>query len=182
MARFGRQPVLIPQGVTIEVDGSNIKITGPKGTLEKKFDDREVKIEVKENEVLVLKKKDTKFAASLQGTTKSHISNMVKGVVEGWKKSLEINGAGYRVEMQGTDLKLSVGFSHPVVIKPFEGIKFSTEKNVIHVEGIDKDAVGQISANIRAVRKPEPYKGAGIKYQDEVVRRKAGKQLAKAGA
>lgn len=182
MARFGRQPVLIPQGVTVEVNGPVIKVNGPKGLLEKTFDDREVKIEIKDNEVLVLKKKDTKFSASMQGTIKSHITNMIKGVSEGWKKVLEISGAGYRVEMQGVDLKLSVGFSHFVFIKPFEGIKFSTEKNVITVEGIDKDKVGQMAANIRAVRKPEPYKGAGIKYQNEIVRRKAGKQLAKAGA
>ncbi len=181
MSRVGKQIIEIPQGVTAKIDNGVLTVQGPKGTLERSIHKLvQVKIEESTMTVDVANKEDKKERA-LWGTFGSHVKNMVVGVTEGFKKQLEINGVGYRVGMQGTDLKIEVGFSHPVIYKVPEGIKASTEKNIITVEGIDKELVGHVAAEIRAIKKPEPYKGKGIKYIDEVVRRKAGK-AAKAAA
>ncbi|MBU2542677.1 50S ribosomal protein L6 [Patescibacteria group bacterium] len=181
MSRIGKQKIEIPNGVTVEVKGKMIKVVGPKGELLRKFDDV-VSVVVDNNEVKVsVEKPEEKKQNSLWGTFGSHIKNMIIGVTVGFFKDLEVNGVGYRVSMQGKDLKLEVGYSHPVIYSVPEGIVVTTEKNQIKVTGIDKELVGQVAAEIRKVRKPEPYKGKGIKYIDEVIRRKAGK-AAKASA
>ncbi|MEK7169096.1 MAG: 50S ribosomal protein L6 [Patescibacteria group bacterium] len=188
MSKIGQLPILIPKDVTIEVNGGTVSITGPKGKLEVNFkkDLLDVKIEEgpsvdEARKVVVSPKKESKIARSVWGTTRMLIANHIKGVTEGWKKQLELVGTGYRSEVQGTKLVLTVGYSHPVNIEAPEGITFKVEKSVINVDGIDKQLVGQISANIRASRPPEPYKGKGVKYVGEVIRRKAGK-AAKAAA
>lgn len=178
MSRFGKLPVTIPQGVTVDVVDSSVKVTGPKGSLSRILP-RQVKVAIAENEASVTIKNESKASLSLQGTIKAHINNMIAGVTQGWKKELELVGSGYRAEVRGRDLILNVGYSHPIEFKAPEGINFSVEKTKITVEGIDKDVVGQLSALIRETRKPEPYKGKGVKYINEVVRRKAGKQAAK---
>ena len=178
MARFGKLPLTIPAGVSIEVNQNLIKVIGPKGTLEKTLPG--VTLEQKDGVLEVKAKSGNKQSISMQGTTRSHLANMVKGVTEGWSKTLEIVGAGYRGEVRGNQLVLNIGYSHPVIVDAPQGIAFKLEKSIVTVEGIDKDMVGQVAANVRAVRKPEPYKGKGIKYTDEIVRRKAGKQAAKA--
>ncbi len=178
MARFGKLPIQIISGVTVEINPGQVKITGPKGSLEKATPG--VSVLEKDNLIEVKRKGTDKKSLSLQGTTRSHIANMVKGVTEGWSKTLEIVGAGYRGEVKGNQLILNIGYSHPVIVEAPLGISFKLEKSIITVEGADKDIVGQVAANVRAVRKPEPYKGKGIKYTDEVIRRKAGKQAAKA--
>lgn len=174
MSRIGIQPVEIPEKVNVEVDGKKVKVKGPQGNLEKELP-REVSVKVEDGEVLVERKNDTKRAKSMHGTARAHIANMVKGVTEGWSKKLELVGTGYRAEVRGNKLVLTIGYSHPVEIEGPEGISFKVEKNVVTVEGPDKDLVGLIASKIRAVRPPEPYKGKGIKYIDEVVRRKPGK-------
>ena len=178
MARFGNLPVKIPEGVKVEVTPEFVKVTGPKGSLERKLT-RNIKVLVEEGNVIVKRANDNRQTKAMQGTIRSHIKNMFVGVTEGWSKTLELVGAGYRAEVRGNELVLTVGFSHPVSIKAPEGVKFEVEKNKIKISGVDKDLVGQVSAMVRAVRKPEPYKGKGIKYEDEVIRRKAGKQTAK---
>jgi large subunit ribosomal protein L6 len=175
MSRIGKKITLIPNGVTVSVADGVLTVQGPKGTLTRIIHPS-VTITVAQDSVTVSVQKETvKFERSLWGTFSAHVANMVKGVTVGYKKQLEINGVGYRVAMQGTDLKIDVGFSHPVIYKIPTQITASVEKNVITLEGIDKDVVGQVAAEIRAIRKPEPYKGKGIKYMDEQIRRKAGK-------
>lgn len=182
MSKIGKQPVEIPQGVTVEVAERTIKITGPKGTLEKTFP-RKIEVGVNNGKIQVSRKGDTKVAMSLHGTYRALINNMVKGVTEGFKRELELVGTGFRAEVAGDTLSLMVGYSHPVKIRAPEGITFKVEKTIVTVEGIDKEVVGQVAANIRAVRKPEPYKGKGIKYVEEIIRRKPGKAAAaKTGA
>lgn len=181
MSKIGKQPIKIESGVTVTVEGRQVKVTGPKGSLEKEMP-REVTAEVKEGFVEVTKKGNSKFHRSLHGTYRSLIQNMVKGVSEGYRKQLELIGTGFRAEVSGKTLTLIVGYSHPVRIEAPEGISFKVEKMIVTVEGMDKETVGQIASVIRAVRPPEPYQGKGIKYTDEVVRRKPGKQAAKAGA
>ncbi len=180
MARFGKLPVVLPENVNAEVGADLVVIKGPKGQLEKSFNSRLVEIEVKDKELCVKTKKANKEAEMLRGSMRSHLANMVKGVTEGWSKSLEINGAGYRAEVSGSKLVMSLGYSHPVEVVMPQGVTAKVEKNIITVEGADKEVVGHISAIIRLARKPEPYKGTGIKYVDEVIRRKAGKQAVKA--
>jgi len=181
MGRLGKIPVILPDGVEAKVDKHLITIKGPKGTLERNFPNP-VKLEKLEGgEIKVTRKNDTKEAKALEGTIRSHIVNMVQGVSEGWSKALEINGAGYRAEVKGRDLVLTVGYSHPVTIETQGDTEFKVEKNVITVEGPDKEIVGHLAATIRSSRKPNVYTGSGIKYQDEVIRRKAGKQAAGAG-
>jgi large subunit ribosomal protein L6 len=181
MSKIGKQPVLIPAGVTVEVDGHNVKVTGPKGTMERHFP-AEISVEVKEGKVLVSTKGSGKYIMSIFGTIRALINNDVKGVSEGWSKKLELVGTGFKAELAGTILSLTVGYSHPVKIEAPKGITFKVEKTVVTVEGFDRELVGQVSADIRGVRPPEPYKGKGIKYSDEVIRRKAGKAAAaKAG-
>lgn len=175
MARFGKKTVEIPSGVEVKIEGSKVLVKGPKGSLERTLP-RAVSIDIKDNSLTVNIKKESKQNKALQGTIRSHILNMITGVTDGWTKVLEINGAGYRAEVKGNTLVMMIGYSHPVEIEAPEAISFKVEKNTITVEGPNKDVVGQVSAIIRSKRKPEPYKGAGIKYQDEVIRRKAGKQ------
>lgn len=180
MSRIGKKTIELPQGVNVEVKDKEIIVSGPKGKLVRKLNDK-VKINIENNIVTVLVVNETeKSERSLWGTFASHIINMVKGVTEGFKRQLEVNGVGYKVAMQGTDVKLDVGFSHPVIFKIPEGIIASIEKNQIKLEGIDKELLGNTAASIRKVRKPEPYKGKGIKYVEEVIRRKEGKTAAKA--
>jgi large subunit ribosomal protein L6 len=181
MSKIGKQPVLIPVGVQVEVNGHTVKVTGPKGTLEKHFPP-EINVEVKEGKVLVTAKGSGKYIMSLHGTIRALINNDVKGVSEGWFKKLELVGTGFKAEVIGSAISLTVGYNHPVKIEAPEGITFKVEKTIITVEGTNREVVGQVAADIRGVRPPEPYKGKGIKYVDEVIRRKAGKAAAaKAG-
>lgn len=175
MSRIGKQLITIPQGVTVTATEGAITVKGPKGELSRPVHSA-VTIAVGEGEVTVdVVNKEDKTERSLWGTFASHVKNMITGVSEGFKKELEINGVGYRVAMQGTDLKVEAGFSHPVIYKVPEGVKASTDKNRISLESANKELLGQVAAEIRKIRKPEPYKGKGIKYVDEVIRRKAGK-------
>ena len=175
MSRIGKQPITIPDGVEVKFDGNKISVKGPKGTLEKEINPL-MKVEVKENQVIVTRPNDEAFARSLHGLTRTLINNMVIGVKEEFKKELEINGVGYRVAKQGNNLNLSLGYSHPVIFEAPAGITFDVpNQNQIVVRGIDKELVGQTAAVIRTKRLPEVYKGKGIKYADEVIRRKEGK-------
>ncbi len=175
MSRVGKQTIELPSGVSVELKEGNIVVKGPKGQLERTANPL-VQINIADGQLTVsVKNEGNKKERSLWGTYAAHMKNMVVGVTEGFKKQLEINGVGYRVGMQGSDLKIEVGFSHPVIFKIPEGIKAAAEKNIITIEGIDKELVGQVASEIRAIRKPEPYKGKGIKYVDEQIRRKAGK-------
>lgn len=175
MSRIGKQIITIPTAVTVDLKSDLITVKGPKGELKRaippvvhvKHEDGAVTVDVTN--------KEEKKERSLWGTFSAHIQNMVNGVTAGFKKQLEVNGVGYKVAMQGKDLKLDVGFSHPVIFKIPEGIIVSVEKNVITLESFDIELLGKTAAEIRQVRKPEPYKGKGIKYMDEVIRRKAGK-------
>ena len=178
MSKIGRQPIKVLEGVTLEVSGRTVKVSGPKGSLERQLP-RAVNVEVKDGHALVSVKGSGKSAMSLHGTMRSIINSMVKGVSEGWGKQLELVGTGFRAEATGKTLTLTVGYSHPVKIEAPGGIDFKVEKTIISVSGVDKEVVGQVAANIRAVRPPEPYKGKGIKYIDEVIRRKPGKAAAK---
>lgn len=181
MSRIGRQPVLIPEGVTVEIKDGQVYISGPKGKISINIR-REIKVEVKDNQIFVRKVKNTPLAQSLWGTIRSLIANGIKGVTEEFSKTLKVVGTGYRVSQEGEGINLSVGFSHPVKINPPEGIKLAVEGNdTIKVSGVDKALVGQVAAEIRKVRPPDPYKGKGIRYEDEEVKLKPGK-AGKAGA
>lgn len=176
MSRIGRMPVVVPQGVDVKIKGSHVHIKGPKGELNHTFP-ASMDISLKGGEILVQRPSDGRTHRSLHGMTRALINNMVLGVSDGFEKILEINGVGYRAELAGTNLVLNVGFSHTVTIEPPEGISFEVDSRTrqIKVLGYDKQAVGQTAAVIRKVRPPEPYKGKGIKYLDEHIRRKAGK-------
>ena len=175
MSRIGRLPIAIPAGVTVSVaDGNVVTVKGPKGTLVRTFVP-ELTIEVKDNEVLVSRPNDLKREKSLHGLTRTLIHNMVEGVSNGFSKTLEVNGVGYRAVKQGKKLTLSLGYSHPVEMEDPEGIETKVDGNKIIVSGVSKEKVGQYAAEIREKRKPEPYKGKGIKYETEVIRRKVGK-------
>lgn len=175
MSRIGEAPIQIPSGVEVAVESQTLRVKGPKGELTMDFLPQ-VKVEVNDGMVSVKREKDDKLSKSLHGLFRAQIANMIKGVTEGWSKNLEMVGVGYRAAGGGDTLTLSVGFSHPVVIKAPEGIQFSVSDNTkIQVSGIDKIVVGQIAANIRDVRPPEVYKGKGIRYAGEYVRRKPGK-------
>ncbi|KKQ92047.1 MAG: 50S ribosomal protein L6 [Candidatus Woesebacteria bacterium GW2011_GWA2_40_7] len=178
MSKIGRQPIKIAQGVTVEVSGQTVKTTGPKGVLTRHLP-HVVNAEVKDGEVLITVKGSSKQASSLHGTFRSIINNDVFGVSTGWSKKLELVGTGFRAEVSGKTLSLTVGYSHPVKIDAPEGITFKIEKMIVTVDGFDKEIVGQIAADIRGARPPEPYKGKGIKYVDEIIRRKPGKAAAK---
>lgn len=181
MSKIGKMPVLVPQEVNVSVVDRQVEISGPKGNL--KFEFRpEIKVTVADNLLKVDRISETKLAKSLHGLTRSVIANMVKGVVDGHQKTLELVGVGYRATKQGENLVLSVGYSHPVVISQIPGINIDTKENKIIVSGADKILVGETAAKIRRVRPPEPYKGKGIKYIDEYIRRKAGKAIKAAGA
>lgn len=175
MSRIGKQTIEIPQGVTVELKDGEVKVKGPKGELKRKLHEL-VNVNIENNIVTVdVAKKEDKKERALWGTFASHIKNMVVGVTDGFKKQLEVNGVGYRVAMQGKDLKLEVGYSHPVIYNVADGVQASVEKNLITLESADKELVGRVASEIRAIRKPEPYKGKGIKYVEETIRRKAGK-------
>ncbi len=175
MSRIGRKPIAIPKGVEVSVKDNEVTVKGPKGTLTRTMHP-EMKIKVEENEVLVERPSDSRQHRALHGTTRSLIANMVKGVSEGFSKKLELVGVGYRAQMRGNKLVLNVGYSHPVEVEAEEGIKIEVPSATeVVVSGIDKERVGAVAANIRAFREPEPYKGKGIKYSDEHIRRKEGK-------
>jgi large subunit ribosomal protein L6 len=175
MSRVGQQPIPIPEGVTVNIKNGGVSVAGPKGELKQKVRP-EIKLVRKENLVLVSRNEDSKLGRSLHGLTRTLITNMIKGVTEGWSKTLKMVGTGYRAELKGGDLIFLVGFSHPVEVKAQEGIKFEVEgKDTIEISGIDKILVGQVAARIRKIRPPEPYKGKGIRYEGEEVRQKPGK-------
>ena len=175
MSRIGKQPVPVPSGVEVDVDGSTVRVKGPKGELVRTFD-KDMSIVVDEGEVRVERPSDRPEHRALHGLTRSLIDNMVVGVSEGFQKSLEIVGVGYRARLQGSDLELALGFSHPVSILAEKDISFELPTpNRVVVMGIDKQRVGQVAAEIRSKRPPEPYKGKGIRYTGEHVRRKLGK-------
>ena len=180
MSRIGRLPIDIPAGVEVKIEeGNKVTVKGPKGTLEKCLP-VEMTIKQEDNQVVVTRPNDLKKMKSLHGLTRSLIANMITGVSEGYEKKLEINGVGYRAQKKGKEITFNLGFSHPVVMTDPEGIEKEMEgQNIIIVKGIDKEKVGQYAAEIRELRKPEPYKGKGIKYADEVIRRKVGKTGAK---
>ena len=176
MSRIGKMPIAIPAGVTIEIAENNkVTVKGPKGTLERVLPS-EMDIKMEGSEIVVSRPNDLKKMKSLHGLTRTLINNMVIGVTEGYEKKLEVNGVGYRAQKQGKKLVLSLGYSHPVEMEDPEGLETVLDgQNIIVVKGIDKEKVGQYAAEIRAKRAPEPYKGKGIKYADEVIRRKVGK-------
>ncbi|HUP88079.1 MAG TPA: 50S ribosomal protein L6 [Longimicrobiales bacterium] len=179
MSRIGRKPVVVPSGVNVTVDGTTVKVKGPKGELSHTFPGN-MKIRMENNEVLVERPTDNKDDRALHGLTRALIGNMVQGVTEGFKKTLEIVGVGYKAEKKGKNLIVTVGYSHPVEYPEPEGITLTAPApTTIVVEGIDKQKVGQVAAELRQFRKPEPYKGKGIRYQGEQVRRKAGKTAGK---
>lgn len=175
MSRIGRKPIAIPGGVDIQLDNTHITVKGPKGTLSREIH-RDMKVSVQENVISVERPSDNKLHRSLHGTTRSVIANMVSGVTEGYSKTLELVGVGYRANKTGSKLVLNVGYSHPVEIEPESGIEFEVPaQNRIIVRGIDKELVGATAAKVRSVREPEPYKGKGIKYEGERIIRKEGK-------
>ena len=176
MSRIGRMPIAIPAGVTVDIAENNkVTVKGPKGTLERVLPEG-MEIKVEENVINVTRPDETKRMKSLHGLTRTLINNMVVGVTEGYAKKLEVNGVGYRAQKNGKTLVLNLGYSHPVELTDPEGLEVEVpDQNTIIVKGIDKEKVGQYAAEIRSKREPEPYKGKGIKYSDEVIRRKVGK-------
>ena len=175
MSRIGRKPIAVPAGVDVKIDGNTVTVKGPKGTLTNTFSS-EMNIAMENGEVVVTRPSEDKMHKSLHGLTRTLIDNMVVGVTEGFKKELEVNGVGYRAAKQGKDLVMNLGFSHQVIMPEPEGITIEVPApNKIIVSGADKQAVGQFAAEIRDKRRPEPYKGKGIKYVDEVIIRKEGK-------
>ncbi len=175
MSRIGRMPIAVPAGVTVDIaENNHVTVKGPKGTLEKTLPS-EMEIKKDGEEITVTRPNDLKKMKSLHGLTRSLLANMVTGVTDGYEKKLEVNGVGYRAAKQGKKLVLNLGYSHPVEMEDPEGIETKVEGNNIVVSGIDKEKVGQFAAEIRDKRRPEPYKGKGIRYADEVVRRKVGK-------
>ena len=175
MSRIGRKPITIPSGVNVTLDNTQITVKGPKGSLSRELH-KDMKVNVLENEISVERPSDNKLHRSLHGTTRSVVANMVSGVTEGFTKSLDLVGVGYRANKSGDKLVLNVGYSHPVEITPENGIEFDVPKNTkIIVKGIDKELVGAMAAKVRSVREPEPYKGKGIKYEGERILRKEGK-------
>lgn len=175
MSRIGKQPVAIPSGVEITLDAGVLTVKGPKATLSKAMKD-DVKINIEAETVTLEPANETKEARALWGTYASHLRNMVTGVTEGFERILEIEGVGYRAEVKGKELVLNVGFSHPVNLEIPEGITAEVQKGEIKLLGFDKEALGQFAANVRKVKKPEPYKGKGIRYQGEYIIRKQGKK------
>jgi large subunit ribosomal protein L6 len=175
MSRIGKQPITVPAGVQVSVEGARVAVKGPKGELEQAFRP-EMRIVQEDGTIRVERTSDERLHRSLHGLTRTLIANMVEGVTNGYEKRLEIVGVGYRAALRGSDLELALGFSHPVSIPAPEGIEFEVPApNRIVVRGIDKQQVGEVAANIRKLRKPEPYKGKGIRYEGEFVRKKAGK-------
>ncbi len=179
MSRIGRKPIQVPSGVTVTINGNDIKIKGPKGELGITYH-QNISVSFKDNVIEVTRPDDLKENRSLHGLTRALIQNMIKGVTEEYKKILDIVGVGYKAELKGNNLLLSMGYSHPIYFIPPTGIKLETPTPTqIIVSGIDKQLVGQVASKIRSFRKPEPYKGKGIKYSTEIIRRKAGKTAGK---
>ena len=179
MSRIGRKPISIPAGVDVKIDGNVVTVKGPKGTLTRAFHPN-MNIAQEGNEILVTRPNDAKENRSLHGLTRTLLHNMIVGVTDGYKKELEVNGVGYRVAKEGKNLVMNLGFSHQVIVSEIEGITIDVPApNKIVINGCDKQAVGQFAAEVREKRPPEPYKGKGIKYADEVIRRKVGKTGAK---
>jgi len=175
MSRIGRLPIEIPAGVTVVIDGQAVAVKGPKGELALTIK-APIAATVEENQVLVTRPDDERESRSLHGLTRTLIANQIIGVTTGYSKSLEVVGTGYRVAAKGSGVEFALGYSHPIAVEPPTGISFTVEgNNKLTVTGIDKQAVGEVAANIRKLRKPEPYKGKGVRYAGEVVRRKAGK-------
>lgn len=175
MSRIGKKPIDLPQGVSVSRNGDVLTVKGPKGVLERSLPSR-IDVQQVDNKIVVTRPDDERQSRALHGLVRTLVANMVEGVTRGFEKRLELVGTGYRAQMQGKKLVLSVGYSHPVEIEPPEGIEFEVPAVTrITVKGIDKEKVGNVSAFIRSVRPPEPYKGKGIKYENEVIRRKAGK-------
>ena len=175
MSRIGKQPIPVPSGVDIKIDGSTVHVKGPKGELTQSFSDV-LTIALEDGNIIVARPDESRTARSLHGLTRTLIANMVTGVSQGFSKNLEIVGVGYRAALKGTDIELQLGFSHPVLMVAEPGITFEVPQPTrITVSGIDKQRVGQVAADIRKWRKPEPYKGKGIRYEGEKVRRKLGK-------
>jgi large subunit ribosomal protein L6 len=175
MSRIGKQPIEVPGGVDVKIDGAVVTVTGPRGTLTQRIHP-EMRVVSDDGRIRVERPTDEGFHRSLHGLTRTLIANMVEGVTRGYEKRLAIVGVGYRAAMRGSDLELQVGFSHPVVVRPPEGIEFETPTATsIVIRGNDKQLVGEVAANVRKIRKPEPYKGKGIRYENEYVRKKAGK-------
>ncbi|WP_239374907.1 MULTISPECIES: 50S ribosomal protein L6 [unclassified Frankia] len=175
MSRIGRLPISVPSGVDVSLDGPEIVIKGPKGTLSHSVVEP-ITVSAQDGQLLVIRPDDERRSRALHGLTRSLVANMVTGVTAGYSKTLEIVGVGYRVQAKGSDLEFALGFSHPVAVKAPEGIRFEVQtptRFVVH--GIDKQQVGEVAAKIRRLRKPDPYKGKGVRYQGEVVRRKVGK-------
>jgi len=174
MSRVGKMPIKIPSGVTVATDNSQITVNGPKGSLSQ-FAMPGIKISQNEDQLVVERADEEAPTRAKHGLMRSLLNNMVQGVSQGFERKLELNGVGYRVQAQGQDLKFNLGFSHDVVYKVPTGVNVSVEQNIITVSGIDKQQVGQVAAEIRALKKPEPYKGKGIKYAEERILRKSGK-------
>ena len=176
MSRVGKKPIAVPSGVEFSVKDNVVTVKGPKGTLTKEFNNN-ITIKLEDGHITVERPNDEPFIRAIHGTTRALINNMVKGVHEGYRKTLTLVGVGYRAAAKGKGLEISLGYSHPVIIDEIPGITFTVEKNTtIHIDGIEKELVGQVAANIRAKRPPEPYKGKGVKYADEHIRRKEGKK------
>ena len=176
MSRIGRKPITVPSGVDVKIEGRTVRVTGPKGELSHTLAEPITAERSEEGALLVSRPNDERRAKELHGLSRTLVANMVVGVTDGYRKSLEINGTGYRVQQRGTDLEFALGFSHPVTVVAPPGITFTVERpTLFHVAGIDKQQVGEVAANIRKIRPPEPYKGKGVKYVGESIRRKAGK-------
>ena len=175
MSRIGRMPITVPAGVKAEIAGSEVTITGPKGSLTMQVASP-IEVRQEDGQLLVTRPDDERDSRALHGLTRTLVANMVTGVTTGFEKALEIVGTGYRVAAKGSDLEFQLGFSHPVLVTAPEGISFQVDSPVkFKVQGIDKQKVGEVAANIRKIRRPEPYKGKGVRYEGEVIRRKAGK-------
>ena len=174
MSRIGKQEIILPEGVTASIEDGVVTVKGPKGELSAKTH-RDIAVEIADGKIVCSIARNSKQGHALWGTTRANVANLVKGVSDGFKKELELHGVGYKAELKGKDLEIRVGYSHSILIPAPEGITFLVEKEKITIEGIDKQEVGQVASDIRAHRKPEPYKGKGIRYVGERVRRKVGK-------
>jgi large subunit ribosomal protein L6 len=176
MSRIGRLPIPVPAGVDVTIDGRTVQVKGPKGALSHTVAAPIEVARAEDNSLVVTRPNDERQSKALHGLSRTLVANMITGVTEGYRKSLEISGVGYRVAAKGSDLEFSLGYSHPITVTPPEGITFQVESPTkLHVDGIDKQKVGEVAANIRKLRKPDPYKAKGVKYAGEVIRRKVGK-------